>query len=127
VGIALVLASVFVPTAFIPGITGRPLSAIRPDHRDFGDPLCLQCAHAQPGARCLLLRTKSVEGSPSTADLSGNFFFDAFNRYWNAIHGFVRWSHAVIRKGALVMVLLVLFGLGAFFFGNRLPSSFMSR
>ncbi|HJY90706.1 MAG TPA: efflux RND transporter permease subunit, partial [Candidatus Acidoferrum sp.] len=38
---------------------------------------------------------------------------------------FVRWSHAVIRKGALVMVLLVLFGLGAYFFGNRLPSSFM--
>jgi len=28
-------------------------------------------------------------------------------------------------QGALVMVLLVLFGLGAFFFGNRLPSSFM--
>jgi len=43
-------------------------------------------------------------------------FFDAFNRYWErSTNGFVRWSHAVIRKGALVMVLLVLFGLGAFF------------
>src|SRR5256884_4590538 len=53
-------------------------------------------------------------------------FFGAFNRYGQrSTDGFVRWSHAVIRKGGLVMVLLVLFGLGAFFFGNRLPSSFM--
>jgi len=40
-------------------------------------------------------------------------------------NGFVRWSHAVIHKGALVLVLLAGFGLGAFFFGSRLPSSFM--
>src|SRR5207245_11138945 len=47
-------------------------------------------------------------------------------RSWGpSTNGFLRWSLAVIRKGALVTVLLVLFGLGAFFFGNRLPSSFM--
>src|SRR5229473_2135135 len=53
-------------------------------------------------------------------------FFDVFNRYWeSSTNGFVRWSHAVIHKGALVLVLLAGFGLGAFFFGSRLPSSFM--
>ena len=46
--------------------------------------------------------------------------------YWErSTNGFVRWSHAVIHKGALVLVLLAGFGLGAFFFGSRLPSSFM--
>ncbi len=36
IGIALVLVAVFVPTAFMGGITGPVLQAVRADHR-FGD------------------------------------------------------------------------------------------
>ena len=125
VGIALVLASVFVPTAFIPGITGRLYQQFA---LTIAISVILSAFNAltlSPALAGLLLRPKSEEGTHKHRGSLGKFF-DAFNRYWErSTNGFVRWSHAVIRKGALVMVLLVLFGLGAFFFGNRLPSSFM--
>ena len=125
VGIALVLASVFVPTAFIPGITGRLYQQFA---LTIAISVILSAFNAltlSPALAGLLLRPKSEEGAHKHRGPLGKFF-DAFNRYWErSTDGFVRWSHAVIRKGALVMVLLVLFGLGAFFFGNRLPSSFM--
>src|SRR5437870_5561987 len=125
IGIALVLSSVFVPTAFIPGITGKlyPQFALT-----IAISVVLSAFNAltlSPALAGLLLRPKSEEGTHKHRGPLGKFF-DAFNRYWErSTNGFVRWSHAVIRKGALVMVLLVLFGLGAFFFGTRLPSSFM--
>ena len=50
IGIALVLSSVFVPTALHPGHHRKALSAICRDHRHLGGPLGLQRAHAQPGA-----------------------------------------------------------------------------
>src|ERR1700730_8886100 len=125
VGIALVLASVFVPTAFIPGITGRLYQQFA---LTIAISVILSAFNAltlSPALAGLLLRPKSEEGTHKHRGPLGKFF-DAFNRYWErSTNGFVRWSHAVIRKGALVMMLLVLFGLGAFFFGNRLPSSFM--
>ncbi len=125
VGIALVLASVFVPTAFIPGITGKLYQQFA---LTIAISVILSAFNAltlSPALAGLLLRPKSEEGTHKHRGPLGKFF-DAFNRYWErSTNGFVRWSHAVIRKGALVMVLLLLFGLGAFFFGNRLPSSFM--
>src|ERR1700734_158984 len=125
VGIALVLAAVFVPTVFIPGITGRLYQQFA---LTIAISVMLSAFNAltlSPALSALLLRPKSEEGTHEHRGPLGKFF-DAFNRYWErSTNGFVRWSHAVIRKGALVMVLLVLFGLGAFFFGNRLPSSFM--
>src|SRR2546421_1153702 len=125
VGIALVLASVFVPTAFIPGITGRLYQQFA---LTIAISVILSAFNAltlSPALAGLLLRPQSEESSHRRRGPLGKFF-DAFNRYWQrSTDGFVRWSHAVIRKGGLVMVLLVLFGLGAFFFGNRLPSSFM--
>src|SRR6266446_6568638 len=125
VGIALVLASVFVPTAFIPGITGRLYQQFA---LTIAISVILSAFNAltlSPALAGLLLRPKPEEGTHKHRGPLGKFF-DVFNRYWErSTNGFVRWSHAVIRRGALVMVLLVLFGLGAFFFGNRLPSSFM--
>jgi HAE1 family hydrophobic/amphiphilic exporter-1 len=125
VGIALVLAAVFVPTAFIPGITG---SLYQQFALTIAISVMLSAFNAltlSPALAGLLLRPKPEHEAQLHRGPLGKSF-DAFNRYWErSTDGFVRWSHAVIRKGALVMVLLVLFGLGAFFFGNRLPSSFM--
>jgi len=125
VGIALVLASVFVPTAFIPGITGRLYQQFA---LTIAISVMLSAFNAltlSPALAGLLLRPKPEEGTYKRRGPLGKFF-DVFNRYWErSTNGFVRWSHAVIHKGALVLVLLVVFGLGAFFFGSRLPSSFM--
>ena len=53
-------------------------------------------------------------------------FFDGFNRYFErSTNGFVRLSGGMIRKGALVLVLLAACGAAGWFFGSRLPSSFL--
>jgi HAE1 family hydrophobic/amphiphilic exporter-1 len=123
VGIALVLASVFVPTAFIPGITGRLYQQFA---LTIAISVLLSAFNAltlSPALAGLLLRPVPA-GHERRGPLGK--FFGFFNRYWeNATHGFVLWSDVVIRKGALVLVLLAVCGAGAFFFFDRLPTSFL--
>jgi hydrophobe/amphiphile efflux-1 (HAE1) family protein len=125
VGIALVLSSVFVPTAFIPGITGRLYQQFA---LTIAISVILSAFNAltlSPALAGLLLRPKPVSGSGARPGVLGRFF-DAFNRYFErSTDSFVRWSGAVIRKGALVLVLLAACGLTGALFGSRLPSSFL--
>jgi hydrophobic/amphiphilic exporter-1 (mainly G- bacteria), HAE1 family len=125
VGIALVLSSVFVPTAFIPGITGRLYQQFAVT---IGISVVLSAFNAltlSPALAGLLLRPKPAPTPTERRGALGRFF-DAFNRYWErSTDGFVRWSDVVIRKGALVLVLLAACGLAGAFFGSRLPSSFL--
>src|ERR1700733_5357250 len=124
VGIALVLAAVFVPTAFIPGITGRLYQQFA---LTIAISVMLSAFNAltlSPALAGLLLR--KPEHDAGTRHGFREKVFGPFNRYWaRATEGFVRWSDAVIRKGALVMALLVVCGLAAIFFAGRLPSSFL--
>jgi hydrophobic/amphiphilic exporter-1 (mainly G- bacteria), HAE1 family len=124
VGIALVLTSVFVPTAFIPGITGRLYQQFA---LTIAISVLLSAFNAltlSPAMAGLLLRPLPSERSQRRGPLGR--FFGVFNRYWDrATVGFVRWSDVVIRKGALVLVLLVVCGLAGVFFAGRLPSSFL--
>ena len=125
VGIALVLASVFVPTVFVPGITGRL-------YQQFATTIAISviisafnALSLSPALAGLLLRPKLA---PSAGARRGVLqrFFDPFNRYFErSTDSFVRWSGAVIRKGALVLVLLAAAALAAAFFDHRLPSSFL--
>ncbi len=124
VGIALVLASVFVPTAFIPGITGRLYQQFA---LTIAISVVLSAFNAltlSPALAGLLLRKPEHEAAKRGGPLGK--LFGAFNRYWDgATHGFVRWSDIMIRKGALVLVLLAVCGAGALLFLQRLPSSFL--
>src|SRR5262249_6215350 len=53
-------------------------------------------------------------------------FFDWFNRsFERATEGYVRWSGVLLRKTAVVVLLLVVFCVAAGFFANRLPASFL--
>src|ERR1700685_4450016 len=120
VGIALVLSAVFVPTAFIPGITGRL-------YQQFAVTIAISVLLSafnaltlSPALAALLLRPKE----PSRGLLRR--FFDWFNRVFErANDGYVRWSGVLLRKTAVVVVLLVVFGVAAGFFANRVPSSFL--
>ncbi len=120
VGIALVLASVFVPTAFIPGITGRL-------YQQFAVTIAISVILSafnaltlSPALASLLLKPKKETRGPLGK------FFGWFNKYWDrSTDSFVRWSGDLIRKSAVVMVLLVVAGLAAWFFSNHLPTSFM--
>ena len=120
IGIALVLSSVFVPTAFIPGITGRL-------YQQFAVTIAISVVLSafnaltlSPALSGLLLRRKR--------DSHGLLqrFFNWFNRVFeHATEGYVSWSGALIRKGALVLVLLLACGLAGVVIGNRVPSSFL--
>jgi len=123
VGIALVLAAVFVPTAFIPGITGRLYQQFA---LTIAISVLLSAFNAltlSPALAGLLLREAPKEG---TRKGPLRKFFGFFNRYWDgATGGFVRWSHVAIRRGSLVLALLVVCGLAGAFIAGRLPSSFL--
>jgi HAE1 family hydrophobic/amphiphilic exporter-1 len=120
VGIALVLSSVFVPTAFIPGITGRL-------YQQFAVTIAISVILSafnaltlSPALASLLLRPKKETRGPLGK------FFDSFNRIFNgATEGYVRWSGVLVQKFAVMLLLLVACGIGTFFFGSRLPSSFL--
>jgi len=123
VGIALVLASVFVPTAFIPGITGRL-------YQQFALTIALSVILSafnaltlSPALAGLLLRPTPLAGESRGA--LGRFF-GAFNRYFErSTNSFVRLSGGMIRKGALVMALLAVCVIAGVLFSSHLPSSFL--
>jgi len=53
-------------------------------------------------------------------------FFDWFNRVFErATQGYVSWSGVLLKKTAVLVVLLVVFCIAAGFFANRVPSSFL--
>src|SRR5580658_10303599 len=120
IGIALVLSSVFVPTAFIPGITGRL-------YQQFAVTIAISVILSafnaltlSPALAALLLRPREESHGLLRR------FFDWFNRIFDrATDGYVRWSGVLLRKGAVIVVLLVVFGVAAGFFANRVPSSFL--
>jgi HAE1 family hydrophobic/amphiphilic exporter-1 len=120
IGIALVLSSVFVPTAFIPGITGRL-------YQQFAVTIAISVILSafnaltlSPALAGLLLRPKKESRGLLRR------FFDWFNRIFErTTHGYVRLSGVLIRKSALALVALLAFGGAGLFFGSRVPSSFL--
>jgi hydrophobic/amphiphilic exporter-1 (mainly G- bacteria), HAE1 family len=120
IGIALVLSAVFIPTAFIPGITGRL-------YQQFAVTIAISviisafnALSLSPALAALLLRPKK----PSAGALRK--FFDWFNRVFRrATDGYVNLSRTLIRKSGLAVAALLLFGLAAVFFGAKLPSGFL--
>ena len=125
IGIALVLSSVFVPTVFVPGITGRL-------YQQFAMTIAISviisafnALSLSPALAGILLRPKQAPAAGRHRGLLRRFF-DAFNRYFDrSTDSFVRWSGGIIRKGAFVLVLLAGCGVAAFFFEKGLPSSFL--
>jgi hydrophobic/amphiphilic exporter-1 (mainly G- bacteria), HAE1 family len=120
VGIALVLSAVFVPTAFIPGITGRL-------YQQFAITIAISVLISafnaltlSPALSALLLRPRENRGGVLRR------FFDWFNHtFERTTNGYVKICGALIRKTALALIILVVFGAGAAFFSNRIPSSFL--
>jgi HAE1 family hydrophobic/amphiphilic exporter-1 len=120
IGIALVLSAVFVPTAFIPGITGRL-------YQQFAVTIAISvlisafnALSLSPALAALLLRPRT--GSRGLLQR----FFDWFNRQFaRGTNGYVRVCASLIRKSTVALVALVAFGIAAWFFGSRVPSSFL--
>jgi hydrophobic/amphiphilic exporter-1 (mainly G- bacteria), HAE1 family len=120
VGIALVLSAVFVPTAFIPGITGRL-------YQQFAVTIAISVILSafnaltlSPALAALLLRPKQESHGLLRR------FFDWFNRVFErATDGYVGWSGVLLKKTGVMVALLLAFCVAAGFFANRVPSSFL--
>ena len=120
IGIALVLSSVFVPTAFIPGITGRL-------YQQFAVTIAISVLLSafnaltlSPALAALLLRPKTESRGLLQR------VFNVFNRIFErATNGYVHWSGALLRKGVLTVGLLAAAVAAGVFFAGRVPSSFL--
>jgi hydrophobe/amphiphile efflux-1 (HAE1) family protein len=120
VGIALVLSAVFIPTAFVPGITGRLYQQFAVTIAVSVILSAFNALTLSPALSALLLRKREKNGGPLRR------FFDGFNRVFaRGTDTYVRISGALIRKSAIGLALLVVCGILAGVVGARLPSSFL--
>jgi HAE1 family hydrophobic/amphiphilic exporter-1 len=95
IGVACVLAAVFIPTVFLPGITGRL-------YQQFAITIAISVAISafnalslSPALSALLLRPRKKARGPL------GWFFGGFNRVFSSVtNGYVSWSRYAIRKSA---------------------------
>ena len=120
IGIAIVLSAVFIPTAFIPGITGRL-------YQQFAVTIAVSvlisafnALSLSPALAALLLRPKKPARGPLGR------FFAWFNRTFNrATDGYVKGCGVLIHKFAFSAILLTGLGALAGWFGSKLPGGFL--
>ena len=120
IGIAIVLSAVFIPTAFVPGITGRLYQQFAVTIAVSVIISAFNALTLSPALGALLLRPKTESKGPLKK------FFNWFNRmFGRATDGYVSWCGTLIHKMGFTIVLLVVFSLLAGFFGAKLPKSFL--
>jgi HAE1 family hydrophobic/amphiphilic exporter-1 len=120
IGIALVLSAVFIPTAFIPGITGRL-------YQQFAVTIAISvilsafnALSLSPALAALLLKPRTRSRGPLAV------FFGWFNRMFeHGTNAYVRGSGALLRKSAIALGLVVAFGVAGVWVGGKVPSSFV--
>jgi len=120
IAIGLILAAVFVPTAFVPGITGQL-------YKQFAVTIAISVLFSafnaltlSPALSALLLRPRKEAWGPLGA------FFRWFNRvFGRATDGYVSWCGHLIHKVGFAFLMLGVLTVGAGFFGKRLAKSFL--
>jgi HAE1 family hydrophobic/amphiphilic exporter-1 len=120
IAIALILAAVFIPTAFIPGITGRM-------YQQFAVTIAVSVALSafnaltlSPALAAMLLRPKKEFRGPVGA------FFRWFNRvFGRGTDGYVDACRHLIHKSWLAFLLLLVLVAGAVILGKNVPGSFL--
>jgi len=120
IGIALVLSSVFIPMAFMGGIKGLL-------NQQFAITIAVSVLISafnaltlSPALSALLLRPRK-----ESKGLVGKFFA-GFNRWFGKMTGgYVSWSHVLIRRWGIALLLLLGISVIAVTMGKSLPSSFV--
>jgi hydrophobic/amphiphilic exporter-1 (mainly G- bacteria), HAE1 family len=117
--IALILAAVFIPTVFIPGITGRL-------YQQFAVTIAISVIISafnaltlSPALCALLLKPGKTHGPLGS-------FFAWFNRVFNrASKGYVSVCRSLIRKSVLSLLFLAVIALLSGLLGKALPTGFL--
>jgi HAE1 family hydrophobic/amphiphilic exporter-1 len=118
---ALILAAVFIPTAFIPEITGRL-------YQQFAVTIVASVIFSafnaltlSPALSALLLRPKRQSGRGPLGR-----FFNAFNKaFGSATNGYVRICHLLMRRVSLCILFLILVVLAIVLLAGQVPQGFV--
>ncbi len=122
VAIALILAAVFIPTIFIPGITGQMYQQFAITMAVSVIISAFNALSLSPALGSILLRAKPKGGTPG---LLGKFF-GGFNKFFGkATDGYVSICGRLIRKLAIGLLLLAVLGATGIGIGSKLPSGFI--
>jgi HAE1 family hydrophobic/amphiphilic exporter-1 len=119
--VAIILAAVFLPTAFIPGLTGRL-------YQQFAVTIAVSVLFSafnaltlSPALAALLLKPKKESGRGPMG-----FFFNAFNRvFGSATNGYVGVCRLLMRRGLLCLLILIPVLLATGWIGGKLPQGFV--
>jgi HAE1 family hydrophobic/amphiphilic exporter-1 len=120
IAIALILAAVFVPTAFIPGITGRL-------YQQFAVTIAISVIFSafnaltlSPALCALILKPRRHTHGPLA------WFFRGFNRvFGRSRNAYISFSRVLIHKSALSLLFLALVAVLGVAMGKKLPTSFL--
>ena len=122
IAIALILAAVFMPTAFIPGITGRL-------YQQFAVTIAISVLFSafnaltlSPALCALLLKPKDKNAKPG---LLGRFFNDFNKLFERATNGYVGLSGWLVRKSIVGVVLILGLSAVVLLLGKGLPGGFL--
>jgi len=122
IGIALILSAVFLPVAFIPGLTGRM-------YQQFALTIAISVILSafsaltlSPALSALLLKAPKPGAKRG---LLGKFF-GGFNFGFDYVtKGYVAGARLLVRRSFLTIVLVAVVGVGAGFFGSLIPAGFV--
>ncbi len=120
IGIAIILAAVFVPTVFVPGITGRL-------YQQFAITIAVSVLISafnaltlSPALSSLLLRHKTELRGPLAP------LFRGFNKAFDSGRNeYVNVCRSLIRKSAIAIILLLVCGAFCGWMGMKLPAGFL--
>ena len=120
IGIALILSAVFIPVAFIPGLTGQM-------YQQFALTIAISvllsafsALSLSPALAAMLLKP------PKPAKGIVGKFFGGFNKVFDrATKGYVKGAQMLVRRSIITIGLVVVVAVGAGFFGSLLPAGFI--
>jgi HAE1 family hydrophobic/amphiphilic exporter-1 len=122
VAIALILAAVFVPVGFVPGIVGKL-------YQQFAITIAVSVMISAFVALSLTPALSMLLLKPSDENRSKNFldkFFDRFNNWFGKVTGsYTRGVNTWIRKTPYVLVMMVCLFVGLFFMFSKKPTGFI--
>jgi HAE1 family hydrophobic/amphiphilic exporter-1 len=120
IGIALILSSVFLPVAFLGGLTGRMYQQFA---LTIAISVLLSAFNAlslSPALAAMFLKPHKQARGPLGK------FFALFNRAFDATtKGYVSWTRLLVRRSALTIVIVAIVAAGAGIFGGALRAGFV--
>jgi HAE1 family hydrophobic/amphiphilic exporter-1 len=120
IGIALILSAVFIPVAFIPGLTGQM-------YQQFALTIAISvllsafsALSLSPALSAMLLKPAKPMGGPLGK------FFAGFNRVFErTTHHYVGGARHLVRRAIITIGIVAVVAVGASFFGSLLPAGFI--